>query len=63
MTAALQAVKIDGKSLRQAAKQYDVPVTTLKRRVDGEVAVDARPGPATVLTKEEEKLCRYCFDV
>lgn len=64
MNEAFKAVKIDGKGLRQAAREYDVPVTTLKRRVDGEVAVDAKPGPRTVLTKEEEKkLCKYCFDM
>ena len=40
MDAAFKAVKIDGKGLRQAAKKYDVPVTTLKRRVDGKVAVN-----------------------
>ena len=41
-----------------------VPVATLKRRVDGLVAVDARPGPSTVLTREEEdKLCQYCLDM
>ena len=39
-------------------------MTTLKRRVDGLVAVNAKPGPSTVLTrKEEEKLCKYCFDM
>ena len=64
MNAAFQAVKIDGKSLRQAAREYDVPVTTLKRRVDGQVVLQAKPGPPTVLTKEEEeKLCKYCFDM
>ena len=37
---------------------------TLKRRVDGIVLVDARPGPVTVLTREEEdKLCQYCLDM
>jgi len=64
MSEALKAVKIDGKGLRQAAREYDVPVTTLKRRVDDVVDLDAKPGPQTVLTKEEEKkLCKYCFDM
>ena len=41
-----------------------MPVATLKRRVDGLVAVDARLGPSTVLTRDEEdKLCQYCLDM
>jgi len=62
MSEALKAVKLNEKGLRQAAREFDVPVTTLKRRVDGEVPLNAKPGPPTVLTKEEEdKLCNYCF--
>ena len=56
MTEAVNAIKIHGKGLRQAAGEYDVPITTLiKRQVDGEVSIDAKPGPRTVLTKEEEE--------
>ena len=55
MCEALKAVKLQGKGLRQAARDFDVPVTTLKRRVDGTVPVNAKPGPATVLTMEEEE--------
>ena len=62
MKAALEAVKMDSKGLREAARDFDVPITTLKRRVDGLVEVDARPGPSTVLTKQEEdRLCEYCL--
>ena len=62
MQEALKAVQENNKGLRQAARDYGVPVTTLKRRVDGEVPLIAKPGPATVLTKEEEqKLCDYCL--
>ena len=62
MSEALKAVKLNKKGLRQAAREFDVPVTTLKRRVDGEVPLNAKPRPPTVLTKEEEeKLCKYCF--
>ena len=64
MTEAMKAVRLNEKGLREAAREYSVPVTTLKRRVDGSVPVDARPGPTTVLTREEEeKLCKYCFDM
>ena len=64
MIQALNAVKVDGKALRKASREYGVPVATLKRRVDGLVAVDARPGPSTVLTwEEEDKLCQYCLDM
>ena len=53
-----EAVKIQGKGLRQAAREYDVPIATLK---DDKVAINAKPGPSTVLTKdEEEKLCLIC---
>ena len=61
MSEALKAVKLNEKGVRQAAREFDVPVTTLKRRVDGEVPLNAKPGPPTVLTKEEDKLCNYCF--
>ena len=58
----MKLVKLNKKSLRQAAREYDVPLTTLKRRVDGEVSLNAKPGPPTVLTREEEeKLCEYCL--
>ena len=64
MTKALEAVQLENKSLRQAAREYAVPLTTLKRRVDGEVSIDAKPGPATILTEEEEKkLYKYCLDM
>ena len=45
-------------------REFGVPVTTLKRRVDEEIELDARPGPAPVLTKEEEdKLYQHCLDI
>ena len=47
MYEALKAFKIHGKGLRVAAREYKVPVTTLKKRVDDKVAVDAKPGPPT----------------
>ena len=63
MSEALKAVELNGKSLRQPSREFGVPVTTLKRRVDGKLPLNAKPGPPTVLTKEEEKLCRYCLDM
>ncbi len=43
-----------GGGLREAARTYNVLVETLRRRVTGAVSIDCRPGPGTVLTKEEE---------
>ena len=62
MREAMKLVTLNEKSLRQASREYDVPLTTLKRRVDREVSLNAKPGPSTALTrKEEEKLCEYCL--
>lgn len=59
MTAAVASVE-DGMGLRQAARQYDLPVETLRRRVTGAVSMNCKPGPATVLSAEdEEKLASY----
>lgn len=41
--------------------EYNVPVTTLKRRVDGDVRLVAKPGPLTVLTRDEEE--KFCLDM
>ena len=62
MIRAVNAAEVEGKALRQASREHGVPVATLKRRVDGLVAMDARLGPATVLTRED-KLCQYCLDI
>ena len=43
-----------GKGLREAAHSYNVPVETLRRRVNGTVKVGCRPGPATVLSAEDQ---------
>ena len=43
MSNAFKAVKVEDKGLRQAAREFDVPVTTLKRRVDGVVPMNAKP--------------------
>uniref|UniRef100_A0A1X7SKR4 HTH CENPB-type domain-containing protein n=3 Tax=Amphimedon queenslandica TaxID=400682 RepID=A0A1X7SKR4_AMPQE len=60
MHAAVISVTEEGKGLRESARLYNVPVETLRRRTNGTVSVDCKPGPATVLSKEEEdKLCEY----
>ena len=47
--------------LREAARKYNVPVETLRRRTTGIVSLDCRPGPPTVLSTEEEaRLAQYC---
>ena len=47
-----------GKGLRDAVRLYNVPVEILTR-VNGSVTMDCKPGPATVLTKEEDKVAEY----
>ena len=53
MCATVQSVQ-DGKGLREASWLNNVPVETLRRRTTGKVELDCKPGPSTVLTKEEE---------
>ncbi len=63
MIAAMKYVE-DGKGLRVASRLYNVPVETLRRRVTGAVQVGCRPGPATVLTEEEEdRLSHYLMEM
>ena len=54
MEAATKSVVDDGMGLRQAARVYNVPVETLRRRVNGTVPLGCHPGPHTVLSEEEE---------
>ena len=63
MSNAFKAIKLEDKGLRQAAREFCVPVATLKRSVDGNVPRNAKPGPATVLTTKEDKLYQYCLDM
>ena len=63
MAAAYQAV-LDGKGLRETSRLYNVPVETLRRRVNGSVGLGCRPGPATILTVEQEDLlCEHIIKI
>lgn len=50
---ACEAVR-GGMSIRAAARAFGVPKTTVHGRVHKLVAMDARVGPGTVLSKDEE---------
>ena len=51
-------------SVRGAAKRFNVPVETLRRRIIGLVDMDCRPGPRPVFSKrEKEKLSNYCIQM
>ena len=56
-------VKAQRAGLRAAARIYGVPVTSLKRRVDTGLPPEAKPGQSTVLSREEDKLCKYIIDM
>ena len=63
MEAAYEAV-INGKGLREASRMHNAPVETLRRRVTGSVAMGCKPGPATILSDEEEDLlCEYIINI
>ena len=58
--AAVDSVLKENKGLREAARLYNVPIETLRRCVNGSVKLDCKPGPAIVLTEEEEdRLAEY----
>ena len=65
MAAAVEAYhSSEDLGLREAARYYNVPIETLRRRVTGKVELDCRPGPATVLTVEqEERLSHYLIEM
>ena len=63
MEAAYQAV-LDDKGLRETSRLYNVPVETLRRRVNGSVGLGCKPGPATILNdKQEDLLCDYIIKI
>ena len=54
----------NGNPLRKAARLYNVPVETLRRRINGTVSLECKPGPSTILTKEEEEcLAKYVIEM
>jgi len=56
IVAAYNAVKDSNISVHAAAKQYGVPLTTLRDRIDGRIGLDSnRPGPSILMDKDEEK--------
>ena len=60
MKHAVRAVE-EGSGLREAGRMFNVPVETLRRRVNGDIPIECRPGPKTILTaSEEELIARYC---
>ena len=59
MIGAVKCVE-EGKSLREASRLYNVPLETLRRRVNGTIDVVCRPGPPTILTDEEERQLESC---
>lgn len=55
------AMKNEQMGPREAARKYNVPVETLRRRTTGLVNLNCRPGPPPVFTTEEEaRLAQYC---
>lgn len=55
LMAAYKAVKDSSISVNAAAKQYGVPLTTLRDRVDGRIGMEAtRPGPPLLMGKDDE---------
>ena len=64
MEQAVAYVGSDENGLREAARLYNVPVETLRRRVKGFVPVECRPGLPTILSQEEEdRLYQYLIDM
>lgn len=54
MIAAMSAVHNQKVTISDAATKYSVPRKTLDDRIRERVEYGSRPGPSTVLTKEEE---------
>ena len=48
--------------MKEAEKKYTIPRTTLNDKLNGKSALCSKPGPATVLTHQEEKLLKMYID-
>ena len=58
MAAAVREIEEEGMGLMEAARLYNLPVESLRRRIMGMVSIDCRPGPPTILTSYEDRLAR-----
>jgi hypothetical protein len=56
LISALKSVENNELSIYAAAKRYKVPNTTLLYKCSGNLPKEGTPGPATILTTEEELL-------
>ena len=60
MAVAEENVTSSKMGLREAARLYNLPLETLRRRVAGINEVACRPGPPTILSEEvEDQLASY----
>lgn len=65
LAAALRSITENGRSIRSASKEFNVPRATLQDRIQGRILVGPRKmGPGTILTDEEEsKLAKWCLNL
>lgn len=63
MQAAMLAVREKNATIRGAAKQFDVPYSTLKDRVRNRVKHGTKPGVKTALSPEDEEELVTCIQV
>ena len=64
MVAATNSILHDNKGVREVSRLYNVPLETLRRRINGSVKDGCRPGPGTILTEEEEdRLASYLVEM
>ena len=64
MQLALEALKENKYTIREAAAAYNVPKSTLGDRVSGRVQMGAKSGPDTYLTPyQEEELVGFLFGI